>query len=441
MTLELTHPSTEPVPSQAPVDPVAHPRWWFWTTTPGRILLSGAVLIALVALSAFAVTTTVQRRQQALTTVLNHTEPLAFAAGQLYTTLSVADAAAATAFIAGAEPLEVRQRYEQAITNAAVALTRASSGLTEPALEELLSRINARLVVYTGLVETARTNNRAGNPVGSSYLSEASSLMQEQILPDAKRLYDETSARVDAQTTASTDIPTLGILVVVATAAMGFYSNVWLSRKTQRRLNFGFVAGGVAVLVMVIWVGTVLTISTTASRSAKGSAGAESLKTVTNLAIMAQQARADETLALVRRGDEDVRKQSYYQRIDTMHRLLTEYVNRKDAIDKSDLQTADQLLTRWRQADDRINSYIAVGNYQAATQVALGAGEQDSTPAFDRLEDAITKAIEESRRQLRDDIVNAGSVLSGATAGAVVLSVVAALAVTVGLWPRVSEYR
>ncbi|MBV8967366.1 MAG: hypothetical protein JO191_14465 [Mycobacteriaceae bacterium] len=441
MTLELAHPSTEPVPSQAPVDPVAHPRWWFWTTTPGRILLSGAVLIALVALSAFAVTTTVQRRQQALTTVLNHTEPLAFAAGQLYTTLSVADAAAATAFIAGAEPLEVRQRYEQAITNAAVALTRASSGLTEPALEELLSRINARLVVYTGLVETARTNNRAGNPVGSSYLSEASSLMQEQILPDAKRLYDETSARVDAQTTASTDIPTLGILVVVATAAMGFYSNVWLSRKTQRRLNFGFVAGGVAVLVMVIWVGTVLTISTTASRSAKGSAGAESLKTVTNLAIMAQQARADETLALVRRGDEDVRKQSYYQRIDTMHRLLTEYVNRKDAIDKSDLQTADQLLTRWRQADDRINSYIAVGNYQAGTQVALGAGEQDSTPAFDRLEDAINKAIEESRRQLRDDIVNAGSVLSGATAGAVVLSVVAALAVTVGLWPRVSEYR
>ena len=29
----------------------------------------------------------------------------------------------------------------------------------------------------TGLVETARTNNRAGNPVGSSYLSEASALM------------------------------------------------------------------------------------------------------------------------------------------------------------------------------------------------------------------------------------------------------------------------
>jgi hypothetical protein len=438
--LELAHPSTEPVPSQAPVDPVAHPRWWFWITTPGRILVSGAVLIALVALSAFATATTIDRRERALTTVLNHTEPLAFAAGQLYTTLSVADAAAATAFIAGAEPREVRQRYEQAITNAAVALTRASSGLTDPALGELLSRINARLAVYTGLVETARTNNRAGNPVGSSYLSEASSLMQLQILPDAKRLYDETSARVDAQTTASTDIPLLGILVVAATLLFGAYSNRWLARKTQRRLNFGFVAGGAAVVLMILWVGTALTISTTDSRSAKGTA-AESLKTVTNLAIMAQQARADETLALIRRGDEDIRKQSYYQRIDTMHQLLNEYLSREDAIDKSDLQNADDLLSRWRQADERINSYIAVGNYQAATQVALGTGEQDSTPAFDRLGEALDNAIEESRRQLRNDIVNARAVLSGATVGAVVLSVVAALAVTVGLWPRMSEYR
>ena len=53
----------------------------------------------------------------------------------------------------------------------------------------------------------------------------------------------------------------------------------------------------------------------------------------------------------------------------------------------------------------------------------------------------MNKGIEESRRQLRNDIVNARTVLSGATIGAAVLSVVAALAVTVGLWPRMSEYR
>lgn len=398
------------------------------------------MLAALGIASAFATSTAVNDRQQQLTTVLNHTEPLAFAAGQLYTRLSVADAAAATAFIAGTEPRDVRQRYEQAITDAAVALTRASSGLTDEPMVQLLGRINAQLAVYTGLVETARMNNRAGNPVGSSYLSEASALMQTQILPDAQRLYDETSARVDAETTASTRIPAPVILVVLATLLFGLFANRWLARRTRRRVNVGFVAGGLAVLIMVVWVGTVLAISTADSRRAKDTA-AESLKTVTNLAIATQQARADETLALIRRGDEDLRKQAYHQRINEVQRQLQDYLGRKDAIDKTDLADAQQLLTRWRAADDRINAYITVGNYQAATQVALGTGEDDSTPAFDKLNSSLSKGIEESRRQLRDDILNARRVLSGATAGAAALSVIAAVAVALGLWPRLSEYR
>jgi hypothetical protein len=213
-----------------------------------------------------------------------------------------------------------------------------------------------------------------------------------------------------------------------------------MARRTRRRVNIGFVAGGLAVLIMSIWVGTALVISTADSRSAKDTA-ADSLKTVTNLAITAQQARADETLALIRRGDENVRKQSYYQRIDMIQQQLSGYLAREDAIDKSDLSDAEQLLTRWRAADDRINAYIAVGNYQAATQVALGTGEDDSTPAFDKLDEALSKGIEESRSQLRNDILNARRVLSGATVGAAVLSVVAAVAVALGLWPRLSEYR
>ena len=439
MTVELAHPSTEPLASRSPTTP-AHPRWWFLWTTPGRILTIGVVLSALVIASAFATSTTINDRQAALTTVLNHTEPLAFAAGQLYTTLSVADAAAATAFIAGAEPRDVRQRYEQAITDASVAVTRASSGLTDEPMVQLLGRVNAELSVYTGLVETARTNNRAGNPVGSSYLSEASALMQTRILPDAQRLYEETSDRVNAETTASTRIPGPVILVVLATLLFGAFANRWLARRTRRRINIGFVAGGMAVLIMLVWVGTALIISTADSRSAKDTA-AESLKTVTNLAITAQQARADETLSLIRRGDEDVRKQSYYQRIDVMQQQLSDYLARDDVIDKADLANAEQLLKRWRAADDRINAYIAVGNYQAATQVALGTSEDDSTPAFNKLDDALSKGIEESRTQLRNDILSAHRVLSGATVGAAVLSVMAALAVALGLWPRLSEYR
>jgi hypothetical protein len=432
VTVELAHPSTEPLGSRSPTEP-AHPRRWFVATTPGRILAIGLILAILGGLSAFATSTTINQRQQALTTVLNHTEPLAFAAGRLYTTLSVADAAAATAFIAQAEPRTVRQRYEQAITDAAVAVTRASSGLTDEPLVQLLGRINAELAVYTGLIEIARTNNRAGNPVGSSYLSEASALMQSTILPDAQQLYRQTSERVDDETTASTQIPAPVILVVIATAVFGAFSHRWLARRTKRRINPGLVAGALAILVMVVWVGTALAISTSGSRTAKDTA-AESLKTITNMSINAQQARADETLSLIRRGDEEVRKQSFYERIDTMHKQL-------DEVDKGYLKGADELLTQWRRADDRINSYISVGNYRAATQVALGTGENDSTPAFDKLDRALGKAMEQSRNELRDDILNARRGLAGATVGGVVLSLGAAIAVALGLWPRLSEYR
>ena len=439
MTVELAHPSTEPLAQRSPSQP-AHPRWWFAGTTPGRILTIGLILATLGILTAIATSTTIDERQQQLTNVLDNTEPLAFAAGQLYTKLSIADAAATTAFIAGAEPRPVRQRYEQAITDAAVAVTRASSKLADPSLVELLGRINAQLAVYTGLIETARTNNRLGNPVGSSYLSEASALMQQKILPEAQRLYEQTSARLDAETTASATIPAPAIVVVASALLFGAYAHRWLAHRTKRRVNIGLVAGGMAIMIMIVWVGSALAVSTAGTRAAKKTA-ADSLRTVTGLAIAAQQARADETLSLIRRDDEDIRKQSYYQRVDSMRAELKEYLAGDNAIASAQLAGADALLVKWRQTDERINSLIAVGDYQGATEVALGDGENDSTPSFDRLNEALAAGIEESRKQLRNDILSARRVLSGTTVGGAMLSVGAALAVGLGLWPRMSEYR
>jgi hypothetical protein len=49
--------------------------------------------------------------------------------------------------------------------------------------------------------------------------------------------------------------------------------------------------------------------------------------------------------------------------------------------------------------------------------------------------------MEQSRNELRDDILSARGGLAGATVGGVVLSLGAAVAVALGLWPRLSEYR
>ena len=82
-----------------------------------------------------------------------------------------------------------------------------------------------------------------------------------------------------------------------------------------------------------------------------------------------------------------------------------------------------------------------MGNYRAATQMAMGSRADDSTPAFDKLDGALAKAMEQSRHNLRNDVLNAQRGLSGAQVGAVVLSLGAAVAVALGLWPRLKEYR
>ena len=61
--------------------------------------------------------------------------------------------------------------------------------------------------------------------------------------------------------------------------------------------------------------------------------------------------------------------------------------------------------------------------------------------SFDKLDDALVKVMDQSRTHLRNDILNARSGLSGAQVGGVVLSLSAALAVALGLWPRLKEYR
>ena len=92
------------------------------------------------------------------------------------------------------------------------------------------------------------------------------------------------------------------ILVVLATLLFGAFANRWLARRTRRRVNIGFVAGGLAVLIMVGGHGA---RDLDRRQPQRERYCGRILKTVTNLAISAQQARADETLALIRRGDED----------------------------------------------------------------------------------------------------------------------------------------
>src|SRR5258706_1693875 len=156
---------------------VAHAR-----STPGRLTLVMVALLALGLAAGVAGVVGSAQRSSFVDGVRTRSGPLAVQAQELYRSLSDADATAASAFLSnGVEPAELRNRYETDIAAATAALAAAATGSDndQPAIRQL----SAQLPVYTGLVETARTFNRLGLPVGAAYLREASGLMPDQLLP------------------------------------------------------------------------------------------------------------------------------------------------------------------------------------------------------------------------------------------------------------------
>ena len=145
-------------------------------TTPGRLSFIGAGVVVLSLLVGLVGTLAMQDRDDSIDALIEHREPLAAAAQEVYRSLSDADATAATAFLMpGTEPAELRDRYADAIARAGAALATAaadSAGL--PAAEPQVGTISQKLPVYTELVATAKVNDHQGFPVCSAYLREAS---------------------------------------------------------------------------------------------------------------------------------------------------------------------------------------------------------------------------------------------------------------------------
>ena len=131
--------------------------------------------------------------------------------------LSDADATAAAAFLSSAaEPPQLRQRYQADIADASAALAAASAPGDRHLGRGPVARISAALPVYTGLVETARTQNRLNLPVGAAYLREASALMRDELLPAATELYRSETAQLDRDLSAGSAFPWLTVPLILA---------------------------------------------------------------------------------------------------------------------------------------------------------------------------------------------------------------------------------
>lgn len=411
----------------------------FAQSSPAKLLAVGLLLLGMCLAAGVVTATAVTDRQHALDVLLDQAEPDAYSAQRLYTALSVADASAGTAFISGGlEPKAVRDRYNQALGEAAAELVTQSNLNGGDADTHLRTGISTGLSVYSGLVETARANNRSGLPVGAAYLSEASNLMQGTLLPMAQELQEHRATAITATQHNHVRPPWAAIVLPLLAVAVLLGAQWFLFRRWHRVLNPGLLLASGTMVVLLSWTviaGVISAVSTTHSRDY----GSFPTAALTESRILAQQARTAETLKLVRRDASSEYDRTYDDAIAKLGKILSGYSGA--APGAGDVKTADDALGRWRAAHQRMNDALSKGDFIGAGAVATGPGANEATAQVDALDHALAAGIGDTRDMLRTNTSHAARTLDLLGPIALVLSTAAAVFVAAGLWPRLREYR
>ncbi|MEU2682715.1 hypothetical protein ABZ654_02330 [Streptomyces hygroscopicus] len=434
------------------------------TTEPGRLRVIGAVLAALVVAFGAVTAWQVSDRQTAADAVAERSQPLSADAAQIYRSLADADTTATSGFLAGGqEPGHIRQRYERDIDTASELLVRAAANTEGSAsARDEIRKINQLLPVYTGLVESARANNRQGLPLGGAYLRYANDTMRGELLPAAGRLYKAETARLGEDYGDAEAWPWVAIATgVVALGALG-----WAQRReyqrTNRVLNHGLLAATAASAVVMLWLVIGHGIAR-AELSDSDDHGAKSLQVLNEARIDSLRARADENLTLVARGavvvDEDgadkgkdAYEVSYGSRMSALvgtapggrpsdGSLLDKARSlADDDAGRGPVEKAAGRIREWQVRHKAARAADDGGAYKTALTKVIGA--RDSTgESFDAVDTQLAKALDHEQREFQRAADDGRGAFTALALGAGVLAVLGAAGAVLGIGRRLSEYR
>jgi hypothetical protein len=414
-------------------------------STPGRLTSLAVGLALLAVLTGVVAIVGVVQRSARVDAVTHRSGPLTVQAQQLYRSLSDADATAASAFLSnGVEPAALRDRYQADIAAAGAALATVSAG--SQTSRSAIDQLTAQLPVYTGLVETARTYNRLGKPLGAAYLREASGLMRTQLLPAAQRLYADETTQLRDDRSGGGGFPWVAVPLLVLTLVGLVLAQRFLARRTRRLLNPGLLVATGAVLLMLAWT-TVSWVVVSAHLAAGQAAGSGEVELLARARIAALQARADESLTLIARGsggdfDTDFDKSMQTLAGDAQGGLLG-YARQQasDPAVRDPVISAQAHVNAWRTAHRQLRGKDQGGDYLGAVTLAIGTDPASSASAFTKLDNDLASAIAAANTAFDREARAAGQGFTAAVPGLVVLTLVLLAGVVAGLQQRIAEYR
>ncbi|WP_173019723.1 hypothetical protein, partial [Streptomyces alkaliphilus] len=328
-----------------------------------------------------------------------------------------------------------------------------------PAAEaaERIDLLNRTLPVYTGLLGTARADNRRGLPLGGAYLRHANSLMQEVMLPAARELQalETERLRADLERASARPVagPALGAVTLLALVAAHHRHR----RRTRRVLNPGLVAGVLAVTVLVGWASTSHAVARASFTAAVGK-NMPAVEAVNEAWATVILTRGDESLVLVARGSGGGYAESARQRLEelagpegsTGAGLLARAGDLvRDPRGPERLASAREAVSVWREWNAGMLRAEASGEYDRATRLVIGEpGEPEGSRGtahsgtYARAAGEALRAALDAEQERFDEVAGAGrAALRGPGEGAVPLALLGAAAVVLGIGRRLAEYR
>lgn len=413
--------------------------------TPGQLRGILAILVVLILGAGVTAVTSILGKSAVIEETTTQSGRLSVAALELYQALSQADATAASSYlVAGTASEEARVSYREALRDAAVALTTAAGEVKTAADAELVASLNAHLPVYTGLVESARTFNRLGEPVGATYQRQASTLMRSEMLPDADALQHNALDQLNEARDSASAFPWVTTSLAALALGVLVWAQLWLSRRTNRVFNLGLVGATVAMIGVAGWI-VMVALASASHTERSHEEGADPLELLAEAHIAAQQARAEESLVLIARGEDGAADERYAAQMELLigEEGLLAQLNEDYGDDpelSAPLAAAQESAGTWNAGHDEVIKLAKDGDYAEAVELTVGDSEQSLSVSFDTLNEQLTEATDISAERFVDATGDARRSLSGAAAGLAALCLLALVSAAIGIQMRVAEY-
>ncbi|MDH3678935.1 MAG: hypothetical protein OEV40_03185 [Acidimicrobiia bacterium] len=419
----------------------------FLSTTPGRLRVESLAIVAAALVAGILASLVVADHGSSAQRITDEAEPVIVSARQVQTSLAEANAAAATAFLAGGvENPTQRQNYEEAMAAAATELERATrlTGDDEEA-HDALRIMTAALPRYAGLIEAARANNRQGFPVGAAYLESASTLLEEEIYPATDLVANRAAARYrssyDRQRGLAMVLGLVAIALIIVVLLMLVYVQFQLRRRFNRTLNVPILAGSVIALALAGWMASGLASQLTHLTAARTD-GYEGTRLYLDVRGTGFGAKADEARFLIARGAGEGFEDDFTQRA----LILTEMEGDLDqhAADSARRgeaqQRVDDTYSAWltyAATHEQVVEADRSGDRDLAVELALG----DADTAFADFDAVTAAALDDNQTRFITEMELAERAMRGLRIGSLLaVALIAGLALY-GLQLRINEYR